>query len=243
MGGGLLQSLHIPDKTSGAQSPSQPPADPVGACAPGGPARVCCGYFRLAEWGSQQAHTRKGQFLPSHLGGTLGDWPPIQDCGSPAPSTAVSAQWAPWTEEALEWPPCCEETLAAHGEAPVEPTKRPPTLRSDDFPVNSPANAPAMGVRHLGSRLFGLWPSVTSCWPVSLQHAACVCGSRSLVAGATKGSRLILCRSSPRPTVSRRSEELPLLLLENGLRNQGSGGCKEAAIPLRLRRCSQSPHS
>ncbi|XP_040493583.1 uncharacterized protein LOC121104444 isoform X7 [Ursus maritimus] len=151
MGGGLLQSLHIPDKTSGAQSPSQPPADPVGACAPGGPARVCCGYFRLAEWGSQQAHTRKGQFLPSHLGGTLGDWPPIQDCGSPAPSTAVSAQWAPWTEEALEWPPCCEETLAAHGEAPVEPTKRPPTLRSDDFPVNSPANAPAMGVRHLGS--------------------------------------------------------------------------------------------
>ena len=103
MGGGLLQSLHIPDKTSGAQNLSQPPADPVGARVPGGPARVCSGYFGLAEQGSQQAHTRKGQFLPSHLGGTLGDWPPIQDCGSPAPSTAVSAQWAPWTEEALEW--------------------------------------------------------------------------------------------------------------------------------------------
>ena len=49
-------------------------------------------------------------------------------------------------------PPYCEETLAAHREAPVEPIKRPPTLRSDDLPVNSPANAPAMGVRHLGSR-------------------------------------------------------------------------------------------
>ena len=73
----------------------------------------------------------------------------------------------------------------------------------------------------LSLRLFGLWPSVTFCWPLSLQHTACVCGSLSLVAGATKGSRLVLCRSSPSPTVSRRCEELPLLLLENRLRNQG----------------------
>ncbi|XP_040493581.1 uncharacterized protein LOC121104444 isoform X6 [Ursus maritimus] len=190
MGGGLLQSLHIPDKTSGAQSPSQPPADPVGACAPGGPARVCCGYFRLAEWGSQQAHTRKGQFLPSHLGGTLGDWPPIQDCGSPAPSTAVSAQWAPWTEEALEWPPCCEETLAAHGEAPVEPTKRPPTLRSDDFPVNSPANAPAMGVRHLGS---------------STQHVYVEAGPWLLVRRRAPGSSCVDPAPGPPSAVAPRS--------------------------------------